>query len=228
MRRESIMRLSAVLVIITLLAMCISGCGGASGTDKIRAAADGLMTAIQSNDFEKIAEYSTEDMLNDGDLSDLKQMKDLADDLLPSLGVSKENLSEDAVMAIEDLSDSMIRGLIKSYEITDVQKDDEAGYVSLNVSYGFDVSAFEEESYDQELSGLVEKYTTENLEELVKVLNEEGEEALMLRIVNGVLPDICAKIKEKVLGTGERTETVIMKVENIEGSWKVTEAKISE
>ena len=66
------------------------------------------------------------------------------------------------------------------------------------------------------------------MEELVEYYNANGQEALSKKIINAILPDICDIILKYVTETEGETINGILKVENIDNTWLVTEAKVAE
>ena len=225
MKGKTVLRYTALIIMVAMIALCFAGCG--SNVKAITAAADGMLSAIQSGDLEKVAEYASGEIISEGDLAMMDAMKTFSEDMIRELGASDETVSDEARKAIDDLGTTILTAYVKSYEIGEVQEEEDAGYVACNIVYGYDPEALENIDYTQEVTSMVQNYTNEHLSELVQILNEQGQEALAQKIINDIMPDLCDLISGLILSTGEKTEKAILKVENIDGKWLVTEAKLA-
>ena len=229
MKKNMIRRLGVVLVIVAILAMCLTGCGGSGQKGAIKDAAEGLMSALQAGDLDKITEFASEDIVKeDGDLSFVESIQGFTEEMLKSLGVEEENTSEEAMAAIEDFRDTMLGELVKSYEIGEIQIEDGIGYVSCDFTYGYDPDSLNESDLSASVQDIATSYTQENLDKLIEIYNTQGQDALTQAIVNGILPDLLGGMKEYIMSSGEKDVTCILKIENIEDKWLVTEAKLTE
>ena len=67
------------LLLTVLLAFSLAACGEAKTpdhTDEIRIAADGFLAAVEAGDLEKVAEFASEDVMEDFNLDQLDGMID--------------------------------------------------------------------------------------------------------------------------------------------------------
>ena len=229
MKKRTVNSFCIMVLIVTMLAMSLAGCRG-SNTEQSAAveAAEGVLAALQEGDMDAITEYASEDILMNGDLSGLRGMTEFTADMLGSLGVERETISDEAVSSIDKLGEALMSGFVKSYTIDEAKENDGVWEIPCTVTFGYDVDSLDESEMSTKVSELVQKYSEENIDELVKVLQDEGEDALLQKIVSACMPSICQMISEFVAASGEKTASFIMKVENLDGKWMVTEAKAAE
>ena len=228
MKSNIIGRLFVVSLIVVMMALCLTGCGGSSNDSAIQEAAEGVLKALQAGDIDAVTEYASEDILMNGDLAEFRSMSEFTADMLASLGVDKENISEEAVASIDKLGESLLTGFVESYTIDEVKEEDGAGLVTCTVNFGYNADNLDETEMSVEVSDLVQKYAEENIDELTKVLQDEGEEGLTNKLVSACMPMICDKISEYIAEAEGYTSTIVMKVENADDKWIVTEAKAVE
>lgn len=229
MKKNIMNRLGVVLVIIAMLALSLAGCGGSDVTGAIRDTAEGFMSAMEAGDIDKISEYSSEEMFEeDGDLSELESIINFRELMLSELGVEESDVSQEALDSIDSLKDTLLSEFIKSYEIKEVAEEDGVGNVTCDITYGYNVDSVDDADLGTEASLLSENYTSEHLEELVAIYNEQGEEALTKAIINGVLPEVMTILKDRILSSEGESNTCVLKIENIDGKWLVTEAKLTD
>ena len=225
--RKGIKRiLPVVLIIVFAISMTLTGCGG--NTKAISSAAEGLLKALQDGDIAKVAELTSEEALSDGDFSFVDQMDNLSEYFLKSMNATPDELTEESMAAIDNLADTLLNSFVTSYEIGEVTEEDGVGYVSCTITYGYNPDSLDDDGYADEVNSIVQKYTQENMDELISYYNDNGQEALSKKIVNDVLPDVCDVILKHITESGEKTENAIIKVEKPDDRWIVTEAKIVE
>ena len=226
MRSNRVFRVGILIIITAMIFLCFTACGDSSSS--VKAAAEGLLGAIQKGDLIKAADLTTEEAATEGDLSFIGDMRDLTANILSALGLSEEDLSGEAKGALDDFREKLVTGFIKSYKVTEVEEEENTGYAACTITYGYDPDSLETSDFAGIMSEYIQKYTEENKEELQKIMQEEGQDALIIEIANHVIPDTLNEVAENILSTGEKSVKAILKVENTDGIWLVTEAKISE
>lgn len=215
----------AVLVIISVMALSLAGCGGTQDTaSEILATAENMMSALQDGDFDKFEGYVTEEVLVSDDMSVIGALKTFRNDMLTSLGVTEKDMTDETLTAIDKVSDAIRTEFVKSYELGEVEEKDGAGYVPCTITFGFDPEKLDSDDYSKELESLVVDYTSQNIDELAKIYNEKGQDELSKAIIDGVLPAICDKVIEIINNSEESTKSVTLTVENRDGKWMVTDA----
>ena len=225
--RKGIKRiLPVVLIIVFAMSMTLTGCGG--NTKAISSAAEGLLKALQDGDVAKVAELASEEALTDGDFAFVDQMGNLSEYFLQSMNATEDELTEESKTAIDNLADTLVNDFVSSYKIGEVTEEEGIGYVSCTITYGYNPDSLDDSGYEDEVTSIVQKYTQDNMDELITYYNDNGQDALSKKIVNDVLPDVCDVILKHITESGEKTEKAILKVEKSDDRWIVTEAKLVE
>ncbi len=215
-------------MIVSMMAVCLAGCGGSSNGSAIQETAEGVLNALQEGNIDGITEYASEDILMNGDLSQFRSMTEFTADMLGALGVDRENISEEAIASIDKLGESLLTGFVESYTVDEVKEEEGTGLVTCTVNFGYNADSINESEMSVEVSDLVQKYAEENIDELTKVLEDDGEEGLTNKLVSACMPMICDKISEYLAASEGYSSKIVMKVENLDGKWMVTEAKTAE
>ena len=225
MKRNITRRLLVLIMIVSMMALCLAGCGGSSNESAVQKTVEGVLNALQAGDIDGITEYATEDILMNGDLAEFRDMTEFTEDMLASLGVDRENISDEAIASIDKLGETLLTGFVESYTIDEVTEEENAGNVTCTINFGYDADALDENQMSTEVTELVQKYAEENMDELVKVYQDEGEDALTNKLVSACMPMICDKMSEFLAESEGYSGTFEFKVENQDGKWVVTEAK---
>ena len=230
MKKNMLSRIGAVLIIVAMLAMSLTGCGSASTEDQIRATAEGLLKALQAGEFDKLSDYATEEVMSDeGGLAGFEDISDLPGYFIEQLGVDESILSDDAKAAIEDFTNAVLDGYIESYEIGEITVDeDEVGTVPCSITYGFSSDVFSDSGISDKVNDITDAYAQDNYDELMTIYQEEGEDALLSTFYNAVMPEIMSVMKDALAASTGETEDWVMTIENIDGSWKVTALEAAE
>lgn len=228
MKRNYTGRLFVMALIVVMMTLCLAGCGGSSNESAIQEAAEGVLTALQEGNIDGVSEFASEDILMNGDLAGFRGMTEFTADMLGSLGVNREDISDEAVASIDKLGESLLADFIESYTIDEVKEEDGTGLVNCTVNFGYDANDLDESEMSVEVSELVQKYAEENIDELTKVLEDEGEEGLTNKLVSACMPMICDKISEYLAASEGYSSKIVMKVEKVDEKWTVTEAKVAE
>ncbi len=229
MRKINMSRICIALIIISMMTLCLTGCGDSGETDQIRNTADGLMSALQSWEVDKISEYVKEDMLaTDGDLEFVGVIDGLSADFMDSLGVAEEDLSDEAMAAINDFRDTLSAQLIESYDLGEITAEDGKGIVECSITFGYDRNSLFDVGESLDVQTLTTDYAQEHIAELTDIYNSQGEEALQKELMNGVVPIIMTSMKDFVLSSGEKREDFHLIAENLEGKWMITALEADE
>lgn len=229
MRKIIMSHICIALIIVSMMALCLTGCGGSGETDQIRNTADGLMSALQSWDVDRVSDYVTEDMLGtDGDLEFVEVIDGLSGDLIDSLGVEEEDLSEETLAAINDFRDTLSAQLIESYDLGEITIEDGKGIAECSITFGYDRDSLFDVGESVDVQTLTTDYAQEHIAELTDIYNSQGEEALKKELLNGVVPVILTSMKDFILSSGESCEVFHLVAENFDGKWMITALETDE
>ena len=219
----------AVLVIGLLTLIPLTGCGGADNTEDIKAAADGFMSAMQAGDIEKAKEYADPALFEEnGSLNSFAKLENIDEEFASAMGMDADQLSDTAKTSVQGFVDNLLKNMIKSYEIGDVTEEEGVGKVNVSTTFGFDPDKMQDVDINGEIEEMATKYMTDNMTELMEIYNNDGQQAMMKKVIDDLLDDILDKYTDAVMATGEVSQDSVMTVENKDGKWLVTEEKVTE
>ena len=209
------------LLLAVVLAFSLAACGEAKApdrTEEIRTAADGFLGVIESGDFEKLAEFASEDVISDFHLD---QLSGIADSFFSELGIDPSAVDESTKEKITAYVDTMMENFLTSYEIKDVSEKDGKGIVKAELNLGFSLDEIKNMDLSSELEGIVSDYLAEHMGELAALASDET--ALMNKVITDLAPVMLDKYSEKMLATDGGTEEVTLTLEEKDGKWIVTD-----
>ena len=237
--KKSLCLLGAIMV---GAAVIFSGCGSSDGSggggaaaekaspeDEVTAVVDGFFTTMQSGDLSKLTEYCTDEVLANQELDGFADAEgfDAAfyESLdLESMGLTQEDLSDEAKAAISGMGSTIVKNLIGSYELSDVSVKGDTAEVKGTVTYGYDTN------FDIDIDAINNEYMEsmpdEQINELAEIYANEGETAMMKKIINDMVPGLMDKYSEALLATEGQTETLEATVTKTDGKWMITEMNI--
>ena len=212
-----------------------SGSGGSAAADKaspeneVAAVVDGFFTTMQSGDLSKLTEYCTEDVLASQQLDGFADAEGFENAFygsldLESMGLTQDDLTDEAKAAITGLGDTVIKNLIGSYEISDIAVNGDTADVKGTVTYGYDTN------FDIDIDAINAEYmdsmSDEQINEIAEIYANEGEAAMMKKIVNDMVPGLMEKYGSSLLATEGATDTLEATVTKTDGKWMITEMNI--
>lgn len=223
MKRKVLLILAAVMM-VTLIPL--TGCGGGSASDpaaEARAAADGFMSALQAGDIEGVKQYSDPALFEEGgDLASFEQIQNMGDEFAKAVGTDPESLSDTTKTTLEEFTSKIMSQLVKSYEIGEVTQEGDTGTAQVSVTFGFDPEKISDIDANEEMEALATTYMEDHMTELMDAYNNGGEEAVIAKVIDDLLPDLLDKYGEKILSTGEVTNDSTLSLAKKDGKWVVT------
>ncbi len=228
-----------ILVVVMTLAVMIliplTGCGGSGGgsaaptpEDEVRAAAENFLNAMQEGDLEAMKACSDPSLYEEGgDLYAFGTINNMDQVFAESLGMdlSAEDLGESTKAGLQDFIDTLLQNLVTSYEITDVTVADDTGTVNVTTTYGYDPEKMQDIDVNDEIETMAADYMAENQDALLKIYQEDGEAAMINKVLDDMLPEILKSYTDAVLETGEVTQDSALTLTQQDGSWVVTGEK---
>ena len=215
-----------------LLAACmivsLAACGGAAaddGKEQASAVADSFLKSIQDGDFATAETYLSEDLQNE--LSWDTFLDNATQKMQTSLlsSIPGYTPSDEVKAAIEDWTKTILGVMVRSYEVGDVSESGGAYTVKGKISV-VDVSGTSNDEFYQlgqdlgkEASG---DYMNEHLEELQKIYQEDGQNAVYDKIFADLLPTMLPKITEVFEKYDAADQDVELTVENKDGKYVIT------
>ena len=217
-------KLCLLIVLVLILSLAFTGCGKKDPTPAIKAQVTGLLDAMVAGDVDTMETYVDPSIWTEGgDLESFATIDTFADELVESIGtVEMEDLSEDALAAIEKFKNFVLENLVESYEIGDITVDGDSATVEAVVNYGFDPDQVADVDVNADLESLLNDYMANNMEDLISVLNNEGEDALQIKILNDLIGDILDLYSAAIIEQGGISEDSVIFLDKVDGNWTIT------
>ena len=221
---------SLPVILAILLGMFILGCGKTGESAETQTAAagreavEGLLEGFKNVDLAAIDQYATTEAVSDSERN-VFDPETSEINLYHSMGLLRDNVAPDVQQRITTLCDKMRSKYLEEYEILSVDQENGASeYITVEMTYGYDVDNFlQGDELSAEFQKIMTDYTDNHMEEITKVLNEQGEDALYQKILTDTLPDML-KIIENEVDNGEPvTVTKVFHAQRFEEAWVVTE-----
>lgn len=213
--------LSKIMMLLFIPVLCITLTGCGAQKKEITATLDTFFTAMQEGNWDTVESMCEEDVLKD--LSVLETMN-LESYFYNSVGIEKEKLNQQAQDAVTGFVNNVMDNLVQDYHINNVKVFRGVG------TAGVTITTFDSENADflnaadieKELSLLMETYATENMDTLLQIYNTQGEEGMLIAMLNDMLPTLMDALTQSFL-SAETTETIIyVKVVNMDDKWMIT------
>jgi len=192
------------------------GCARESHEEEIKNAVGDYFTLIKSGDYTKSMEMTTKDK---GNFNDSFGFSDLDASLLnkfinDSMG---EIFNEEAKSFISYVMSKSIG----DYSIDEVKEKDGEAIVSLSGKC-LNFEKFDPSSLELDVQNLSTEYLNEHIDELNKIYEKQGQDAMTQKIFDDISPEVFDRMKKVV----DNTEKVEFKMEiilkNIDGQWLIS------
>ena len=160
------------LFVAMIFAIGMAGCGNNSD-EQIQAASNvvtGYLDAIQSGDLDKAEDYTTDAYI---DPLGIDNMDSYMESLLESLDMG-ETFDQEA----NDFAKNAVKAAITSYEINDTKMEEDTISVLVDID-GKDYENIDFTAMENELNTYTQNYANENLDRLMQIYTEQGEDAMM-------------------------------------------------
>ena len=196
---------------------------GCSSQDKSAAkeAAVGFMEAVKTGDTNGINTYSSSEV-STGSFVSLFDKDYLKEDLTSKLG--NPELNEEATSKLDELG-SMYSTLMEEYQITEVALNNDGSataYVTMKTSFPFDVITSQETQ--DKFSAASEEYNNTSQAELLKITEEQGQDAALAKAYNDLIL-IAVNVYEEAIESSDPVSYLIalnLNKNNETGTWYVS------
>jgi len=223
-------KIALILAIMMVLTAVLTGCGGSKSDAKapVKKAADGFMSALAAGEFDKLSAFCTEEAFESEDLAAVEAVDKLDSSLLEALGVTEDLLSEETKESITTFINTLKKEIVASYEIGEVEIDGDKALADGTVTFGFDTNMEQTSSklMEGELNGVVETYMGDNQEALMKLYTDEGQDAMMGKMYNDLIPSILEKYLEAIRATEGGTSPFKFTLEKSGDAWLISDIDI--
>lgn len=216
------------LALITCLLLTFVGCGQ-SNVPEITKTAETFLKAAADADYETVSVNCTETALSEMGLEPLDPAYN-SDGFFEGLALDKSAFGEAAIASVDDFGKYYSEALIQNYSIIDVTEKDGVGSVTATITtYSAEtLSALSGEDFQSELTTLLTDYQNENLNDLSAIYLNEGEDAMMIKIFDDLMPDIMDIMRNLLDGFTTEEVKLTLIVEKVDEKWIVTGATVLE
>lgn len=209
------------LFVAMAFAIGVAGCGN-NNEAQIQAATDvvsGYLDAIQNGNLDVAEEYTTDSYI---DPLGIDNMDSYMESLLDSLDMG-DTFDQEA----NDFATNAVKAAITSYEINDTKMEEDTISVLVDID-GKDYENIDFTAMESELTTYTQNYANENLNRLMQIYNDQGEDAMMeamMQDIGGYMFD-----RMETLFTGAEQKKYQMRFDLVqdENEWKIKAAEISE
>jgi len=238
--KKSLCLLGAIMI---GAAVVLSGCGSSGGGSgsaaaekdsseaEVTAVVDGFFTTMQAGELSKLTEFCTEEVLANQELDGLSDAEAFNDTLMESLdlesmGLSNDDLSDEAKQSIAGFADSIIKGLISEYAISDISVKGDTAEVKGTVKYGYDTD------FNIDTDTIVNDYINaymadeEKFNALMDVYMNDGETAMNKQLINEMMPELLGQFTEALMATEGATDDMEVTLTKTDGKWMITEMNL--
>ena len=212
--------MSRKLITMLLTALTILVLTGCNGEKKaVTETAEGFLNAMVNNDMDAAAQYATEDFMNSKTMK-LMDPDYLAETFYTAMGVSKEDMDEEAQKAVDEYVGKVVEKAYKSFEIQDIKIQEDKASVTAKITLGYDPEASSKLS--DETVALIRDYQSEHYDELIAIYTDEGESAMYKKIYSDLIPIVIGKMQEELESSTPSDEKTVLSLEKIDKKWLVT------
>lgn len=216
-----------VLTLVTSLLFAFTSCG--SNTAAIEETAVTFLKAAADADIDTVSSLCTEDVLSDMGLITL-DVEINENDFYEGLGIDKSILNEEAQKSVTDFCVYFANNIVQGYSIDEVTEEDGIGIVTGSIRTYSDeaLDSLTGNDFQTDLTALMTSYQEEHLEELQSTYLNEGEDAMMIELFNGLLPEVMNMMKTNFDEFTSQDIDFYLEIENVDDKWTVTEGYLVE
>lgn len=204
------------LFLCLLLMVGVTACGGKdSSDDKEKAVVTEFFEAFKAGDLNKVADLCSKDSKDLGEFqSIIDEMDSFAD---------AETYGETFAKEAQSFASEVYKTLFVTYEVTNSKKDGDKYVVTAKAT----LKDFSDIDFNSaELTKLTEDYQKENLAELQKIYQEQGQDKMMAKIYDDLSGKMFDIMKKQLKDVEEVKEEIQFTVVEEDGQLKIS--KIAE
>ena len=207
-----------ITVLVTALTvLLLTGCN--ANQKAVTEAADGFLTALTNNDREAAAQFASGEFM-ESDTMLFMEPQHLSDAFYAYMGVDKEDLSEEAVKAVDDYVNELVTRAYQSYEIQDVKVQKDQASVTCKIVLGYDPDTAVKIS--EQTEEMIDQYQTEHYDELIDIYIEEGEKAMYRKLYNDLIPIVIGEMHAQIKSGSTSEEKTVLTLSKVDKNWIVT------
>ena len=211
-----------------LIGLCLSFTGCGSDKKEILTTTETFLQAAMNCDMETLSKQCNETVLTDLGLNAIST--EFTENIIyENIQVDKNALSEESQKAVLDFCTYYSNNIIQNYTLGDATVENETGTVNATVTtYSHDaLSALSSDSFKTELSTLMTNYQEEHMEELISINLNEGNEAMMNKVFDDLMPEIMAAMKKSYDSYSPEELNLVLTLEKQNDTWLITKATLT-
>ena len=172
------------------LALCVSmtGCGK-NNKEAIKNAVDSYFTAMQAGDVQALSASCEEGYSDEMGLVDFEKNLD------ESFG--GDEMGEVFQTEAKDFFKNVVGKVIKEYTLVSAEEKDGEAYAVVNIKQ-LDFDSIDFSTASEEFALLGQTYALEHMDELLEVMQNEGEAAMQQKLTDALAPQLFDKMEEIV------------------------------
>ena len=212
-----------------LIGACLSLTGCGSDKKEILDTTETFLQAAMNCDMETVSIHCNETVLTDLGLNAIST--EFTENIIyENIQVDKNALSEESQKAVLDFCTYYSNNIIQNYTLGDATVENETGTVNATVTtYSHDaLSALSSDSFKTELSTLMTNYQEEHMEELISINLNEGNEAMINKVFDDLMPEIMAAMKKSYDSYSPEELNLILTLEKQNDTWLITKATLTQ
>lgn len=216
------------LTIVATLCLLITGCG-LSEKEALLDTTETFLQAAMNCDMETLSKQCNETVLTDLGLNAIST--EFTENIIyENIQVDKNALSEESQKAVLDFCTYYSNNIIQNYTLGDATVENEIGTVNATITtYSHDaLSALSSDSFKAELSNLMTNYQEEHMDELICINLNEGNEAMMNKVFDDLMPEIMTAMKKSYNSYAPEELNLVFTLEKQNDTWLITKATLTQ
>ena len=202
---------------LSLLFSLVLLCACSSQDNNVKSVVDNYFSSVQSGDYQGAVFYYSDDVEDGYEISGLQEELNEI--------YQEYDLGEDFEDASNDFVSNVLKRLVSSYTIKEVQVNGNEAIVEAEVN-GIHTDALNFDNIDDELNGEIDDYTKNNESVLQQLYLEQGEDAMYAKIYKDFTKIVYDWMNEQVNQADTIDYKVRLELKQVDSQWKFSEIGI--
>lgn len=215
------------LTLLTGLCLTFTGCG--SEKKEVVNTTETFLQAAMDCDVETVTKYCNETVLTELGLNSISPVF-AETTIYETMQVDKATLSEASQLAVSEFCTYYSSNIIQNFTVGEATYEDGIGTVNATVTtYSKDaLLALSGDDFQAELSSLMTTYQEEHMDELISVNINDGNEAMMNKLFDDLMPEIMDIMKKSYDSYTPEDVNITFTLEKQNDIWVITNAVLSQ
>lgn len=215
-------------LIMTVLCLLFTSCGLSEKTAVLETTETFLQAAKDCN-METVSSHCNETVLTSLGINAIST--EFTENVIyENMQIDKTVLSEESQKAVLDFCTYYSNNIIQNYTIGDATAENGIGTVNVTITtYSHDaLSALSSDNFKSELSSLMTNYQEEHMEELITINLNDGNEAMINKVFDDLMPKIMVAMKKSYDSYPPEEVNLVLTLEKQNDTWLVTKATLTQ